>query len=236
MKFLKSLREMSLSKRRKITASISLPAMAAVMIVGFQNCSPGMMETKGSSVADPNDNPAPLDITQDTKPITIVYSENLLISMQQMAGVTSIPAAKITRFQSAKTKITETGKVDSVNAPMMSAIANTAADVCDELIMRERTLAAGDRRFFGQIDFANIQGSAAITEVAKDDVIRRMARSFWGRNESSAERMLIKRLLDEAMAEGRPASFTATTAATDTANAMLFTCTSMMSSLDAIKM
>lgn len=236
MKLLKNFRDLSLSKRRKLTASISLPALAAVMIVGFQNCSPGMMETKGASVPDPNANPAPLDISQDTKPITIVYSENLLISMQQMAGVTTVPAAKITRFLSAKTKITETGKVDSVNAPMMSAIANTAADVCDELITRERALAAGDRRFLGLVDFTNIQGSAGITEAAKDDVIRRMARSFWGRNESSAERVLIKRMLDEAMAEGRPASFTATTAATDTANAMLFVCTSMMSSLDAIKM
>ncbi|MBL7688095.1 MAG: hypothetical protein JNJ49_08665, partial [Bdellovibrionaceae bacterium] len=89
---------------------------------------------------------------------------------------------------------------------------------------------ADNRRFFNKIDFA--QGPTAITDSAKDDLIRRMARNFWGRNESVAEKTLLKSTLEAAMTE--PAATNQSVTA-ETENALLFTCTAMLSSLDAIR-
>lgn len=229
---MKSFKVMSLSQKRKILASTGLPMVALVLMMGFQNCSPGVVSsTKVASTGGTNNGPSQLDLDSDTKPVTVSYSENLLVSMQQQTGLQTLSARSITAANSAVQKVSETGKAESVNAPMWIAVTNLSSEVCVDLIAAEKAITTpASRRFFGQIDFT--KGPTAITDAAKDDMIRRMARNFWSRNETVAEKIAIKSTLDAAMA--LPAlSGQSTTAETD--NALMFTCTAVLSALDSIR-
>ncbi|MBK7890340.1 MAG: hypothetical protein IPJ84_05665 [Bdellovibrionales bacterium] len=227
---MKNFKEMTLSQKRGLLASTGLPMVALVLMVGFQNCSPGVVQsTKVASTGVSG--PSSLDLESDTKPVTVTYSENLVVSMQQLTGVETLSARAKTAATNALPKISETGKADTVNAPMWIAVTNLGAEICLDLITAEKAVTVADnRRFFNKIDFA--QGATAITDAAKDDLIRRMARNFWGRNESVAEKTLLKSTLDAAMTEPAAANQSVTA---ETENALLFTCAAMLSSLDAIR-
>lgn len=226
---MKNFKEMTLSQKRKLLASTGLPMAALVLIIGFQNCSPGVVQSSKLESTGPSGN-SPLNIDEDTKPVTTVNSENLLVSMQSIAGVQNISARTITAANNAKAKISETGKVDSINGPMWLSITNLGGEVCLDLITEEKARAQGERRFFGQVNF-NAAPSAMTSEI-KDDVIRRMARNFWGRNETAAERTVIKSSLDEALALPRR---NGVSDAIETEDALIYTCTAMLASLDSMK-
>lgn len=226
---MKKLREMTVSQRRRIIASTGLPMAALVLMVGFQNCSPGVVQS--TKVSASTEGPSSLDLESDTKPVTVTYSENLVVSMQQVAGIETLSARARQAATGAIPKVSETGRADTVNAPMWIAVTNLGAEVCLDLITAEKAATpATSRRFFGQIDFA--QGPTAISDGAKDDAIRRMARNFWGRNETVAEKSMLKSTLDAAMALPAVAG---QNAAAETENALLLVCSAMLSSLDAIR-
>jgi hypothetical protein len=226
---MKNFKEMSLSQKRKLLASTGLPMAALVLIIGFQNCSPGMVQSSKLDSTGPSSN-TPLNIEEDTKPVTTINSENLLVSMQSLTGIQNVTPRTITAANNAKAKISETGKVDSINGPMWLSITNLGGEVCLDLITEEKAKAEGERRFFGRVNF-NAAPSSMTAEI-KDDVIRRMARNFWGRNETAAERTVIKSSLDEALALPRRNGITD---AIETEDALLYTCTAMLASLDAMK-
>lgn len=226
---MKNFKEMTLSQKRKLLASTGLPMAALVLIIGFQNCSPGLVQSTKLQSTGPSAN-TPLNIDEDTKPVTTVNSENLLVSMQSVTGIQAVSARTLTAATNAKAKITETGKADSINGPMWLSITNLSGEVCLDLITDEKAKAQGARRFFGQVNF-NAAPSAMSSEI-KDDVIRRMARNFWGRNETVAERTVIKSSLDEALAQPRR---TGVSDAIETEDALIFTCSAMLASLDAMK-
>lgn len=226
---MKDFKEMTLSQKRKLLASTGLPMAALVLILGFQNCSPGLVQsTKLPSTG--NSGNTPLNIDEDTKPVTTVNSENLLVSMQSLAGLQAVSARTVTAANNAKAKVTETGKADSINGPMWLSITNLSGEICLDLITDEKAKAAGSRRFFGQVDFAAAPSS--MTSEVKDDLIRRMARNFWGRNETVAERTVIKSSLDEALATP-PRN--GVNNATETEDALIFACSAMLASLDSMK-
>jgi hypothetical protein len=226
---MRNFNEMTLSQKRKVLASTGLPMAALVLIVGFQNCSPGLVQ---SSKLDSNGSSGNtvLNIEEDTKPVSTVNSENLLVSMQSLAGIETISDRTVAAAVGAKSKVSETGKVDSINGPMWLSLTNLAGEVCLDLITEEKAKAQADRRFFGQVNF-NAPPSSMTPEV-RDDVIRRMARNFWGRNETPPERTVIKSSLDEAIALPRR---TGVSDALETEDALIYTCTAMLSSLDSMK-
>lgn len=218
--------KMTLSQKRKVLAATVLPLSAVVLMLGFQNCSPGVVK----STSLPSTGPITSgNLDEDVKPITVGYSENTLISMQQQTGIQTPSARTITAANNAKPKITETGKVDTVNAPHLMALTNVAGELCLDLIIEEKAKTSENRRFFTSVDFAT--GPAALTATGKSDLVRRMARNFWGRNETVAEKTVLLSSLDAVTADPRR---TGVTDAIDTEDVLLFTCTSMLSSLDAI--
>lgn len=234
---MKNFKELTLSQKRRLLALTGLPMVATVLMFGFQNCSPGAVQsTRVASVGAPAGfsevtGPSSLDLANDTKPVTVAYSENLVVSMQQVTGVQTLSARAKAAATTAIAKVSETGKADTVNAPMWIAVTNLGAEVCVDLITAEKAVTvAANRRYFNMIDFA--QGVAAVSDAAKDDVIRRMARNFWGRNESMAEKTLIKSTLAAALALPAAANQSATV---ETENLLLFTCSAMLSSLDSIR-
>ncbi len=225
---MKNFKEMTLSQKRKLLASTGLPMAALVLMIGFQNCSPGVVQsTKLSSVGGTN---TPLNIDEDTKPVTTVHSENLLVSMQSVTGLETVSARTLTAATNAKAKVSETGKADSVNGPMWLSITNLSGEMCLDLITDEKAKAQADRRFFGQVNFT--AAPSAMTAEVKDDLIRRMARNFWGRNETMAERTVLKSTIDAVVLDPRR---TNVTDAVETEDVLIFTCSAMLASLDAVR-
>lgn len=210
---------------------LRLTALTAVMLLGYQNCGPGVLNSTNQAsttstgtftVGDTNDDG--LTEVVDLKAVGVSYSENTFTSMQNQTGVVTPSNATRTAVTNQFTKLSETGKSDSVTAPMWVSITTVAGELCNDLVNQERALTTG-RRFFGSVDFARAPN--ALTASAKDDVIRRLARSFWARNETAQEKTLIQQAFDS--------SFSSSTTVADTQSGMMFLCTAMLSSLDAHK-
>jgi hypothetical protein len=141
-------------------------------------------------------------------------------------GLTTLSNNTLNVAQSQITKVSETAKADSVTAPMWIAITNLSGEVCSDLLNQEVPMPASSRRIFGMVDFT--KGPVSLTNAIKDDVVRRLARSLWGRNETADEKILLKAAIDEAF----------TPSSTDnkqTKAEMLFICSSMLASLESQK-
>jgi hypothetical protein len=226
---MKKFKEMTLSQKRKLLASTGLPMAALVLMIGFQNCSPGVVQsTKLNSTGESSN--TPLNIDEDPKPVTVTNAENLLVTMQSVTGLQNISQNTINAANIAKAKVTETGKADSINGPMWLSITNLSGDMCLDLVNDEKAKAQADRRFFGQVNFT--AAPSALTPENKDDLIRRMARNFWGRNETPAERTVIKSSLDAALVDPRRPG---ASDAAETEDVLIFTCSAMLASLDAVR-
>jgi hypothetical protein len=224
---MKKLNKMTLSQKRKLIAATTLPLCAVVLMMGFQNCSPGVVQS--SKLASTGTGPgATGNLDEDTKPVTVAYSETTLPSMQLQTGIQTPSTRTLQANTLAKTKFTETGKVDTLNAPGLMAVTNLAGEVCLDLITEEKAKAASARRFFNQVDFT--KAPAVLTAANKSDLVRRMSRNFFGRNETVAEKTLILSSLDAAISDARR---TGVSDATDTEDTMIYVCTAMLSSLDA---
>ncbi len=213
------------TKHNRLTLQVL--GLAAISLLGYQNCAPGTLNSKGSassasqgSFSDCGDN---LCEVADVKMVAISNSQNVGTAMLNKAGVSAPSTATTNAFTAQSGKLPETGSVDQITAPAWMAIATMGSEVCNDLLTQE-TAANATRRIFNSVDFA--RGPASVTTAAKDDVIRRLARSFWSRNETMQEAALIKSALDD--------SFSGATAG-DTRKAMLFVCTAMLSSTDAQK-
>ncbi len=210
---------------------IGLALLGATLMMGFQNCAPGTLSTSSTSSSIFSVGDGSMDSTSNDKiAYQVNYSENILTSMLTVTGV---PASRTTMnsYSDKKTKISETGLATAITAPMWLAVTNLAGDVCEDLVTQEAALTAPDRSFFGQVDFA--QGPSKVSAAIQNDVVRRMARAFWGRNETAQELSLIK----SAVSSSFSASASGTTDnGTMTQNEMLFFCSGMLASLDSQKL
>lgn len=225
-----------LMKNRKfMTQAVTLTLLT--LVGAFQACGPGQLSknqyadnsgnaldglnngaNSGNYVIGPGGAMVPVE---STKTVAVSYSENILPSLVSMAGTGEASQRTLAAYNNERTKIAESGKAEEVNAPMWIAITNLAGEVCWDLVLNEKAIAANQRRIFGQVDFAT--GPAALTEAAKNDVIRRLARSAWARNETAQELELIKSGMSSVPG----------TAAADTDRQMLYACAAVMASLDA---
>ncbi len=224
-----------LMKNRKFMTQTVTVALLAV-VATFQACGPGQLNknqyasldgnaldgvngaNSGSFIIGPGGAMVPVE---STKTVAVSYSENILESLITIIG-TGQPSQRVRdSYNRERTKIAESGKAEAVNAPMWMAITNLSGEVCWDLVLAEKALAAGSRRIFGQINFAG--NPAQITDAARNDAIRRLARSAWARNETPEELALIKSGM--ASVPG--------TAAADVDRQMLFACTTILASLDS---
>jgi hypothetical protein len=211
--------------------SLQLLALTGMMLLGYQNCGPGVLMSSnqpstGSTFTVTGNGTGPTELTEvvDAKAIGVSHSENTFTSMLNQTGVAAPSTATRNAVTAQFSKLSETGKADSVTAPMWVSITTVAGELCNDLVAQEQGLTAANRRFYGQVDFT--RGPASISAAAKDDMIRRLARSFWGRNESAQEKALILSSFN--------GTFTSATVG-DTLGATMFLCTAMLSSLDAHK-
>jgi hypothetical protein len=211
---------------KKIKFSLQFSALSIFILVGYQNCAPGTLNSKSMASSGGNGSFSEcadgLCEVVDQKVVGVTNSQNAMLSMLEQAGVTPSQNTR-TRFASQASKITETGAADTITAPMWVAITTLSSEVCNDLYNAERVQPMADRRIFNTIDFT--KGYNMVSAEAKEEVIRRMARSFWARNESGQEKILIRSTVDEV--------FAGKTTTADTQKAAMFLCTAMMSSLKA---
>lgn len=206
----------------------SLVLMTTVLT--FQNCSPFARHASEQRDLASTENHTFVETggggmtpVQDTKVVGVVNSENLLITMQNETGVKNLKTASIKNMITAQIgKVPDKGSAESVTAPMWLAVTTVAGEVCQQLITEE--IALTTKRIFTGVNF----GASLTSSAVVDDVIRRMARNFWSRNETPAEHDLIRGDLNQVFP---PAS----ASATQTNNSMLYLCTVMLASLDAQK-
>ncbi len=214
------------SKRFRL--SLQLFTLATISLIGYQNCAPGALNSKSSASSSSfSDCGTSVCDVVDTNTVAILNSQNALSSMVNKAGVVAPSNATKAAFINQGTKLPETGSVVQITAPMWMAVATMGSEVCNDLLTQE-TMAGATRRIFNSVDFTKgpdtLNQSAGDT--ARNDVIRRLARSLWSRNESPQELSLLKAGIDE--------SFVGTATA-DTRKELLYTCIAMISSTDAIK-
>lgn len=213
-----------MKNKKRFHFSFQLFALLGFSVLSFQNCAPGTLNSKSSTVSSSfADCGNSVCEVPDAITVAVSDSQNVLTGMLNKAGVTTPSAKTTTAFANQSSKLPETGKVQGITAPMWMAVATMGSEVCNDLLTQE-TAAGAARRIFTSVDFT--RGPASVVDSTQNDVIRRLARSFWARNETPQELVLIKSALSD--------SFSGTTAG-DTRKEMLFLCTAMISSTDAQK-
>ena len=213
--------------KKSAKLSLRILALTTVSLVSYQNCAPGALNTTSStssaSTASFSDCGTSVCDVVDTSTVAFANSQNVLQAMVTKAGITTPSTATKNAFTNQASKLPETGNVAQITAPMMMAVATMGSEVCNDLINQEMATGA-TRRIFNSLDFT--RGPASVTDTAKADAVRRLARNFWSRNETAQELTLIKSSLNT--------TFTSATAA-DTKKEALYLCTAMIASTDAQK-
>lgn len=224
-----------MSKRlmKKRPMLITILAFSA-LVIGFQNCGIEGSFSKSGSLTQPSVTPGPTITTtgtdepaEDTRKVGVNHSQNMLVTMQNQLGVAAISAGTRTTLATQIGKVPEQGTAESVTAPMWIAVTQISGEVCNDLVVQETPVAPDSHRIFRGVNF---QVNGAITDVQKADVVRRLARSVWSRNETADEK---KDLIDALNANFPQA---AGTTGAQKQVAMIFLCTAMTASLDAQKM
>lgn len=215
---------MKMNKNLKVSAQLA--SLAVLVVFGYQNCAPGTLNSKSmASTTTTSFSECEGGVCEviDQKVVGVSTSQNALTTMLQQTGVQNPSNNTRNAYRDQGNKISETGASNTITAPMWVAVSTIASEVCNDLVTAEKALPAADRRFFTSVDFT--RGFNQMSVEAKEDSIRRLARSLWARNESGQEKILIRAAVDEA--------FNGSTATADTDRAVFFICTTMLSSMRA---
>jgi len=216
--------------RKAMKAMISLATLIGVATI-FQNCGQTPLGALGFN-AEEQDSSA--EVEQGSEGVSAQYA---LLSSDQvfksMASVTGIaPNTTITTEYNQVSNILSSGyDLRLVNSPMMIGSANLASRFCSETMIQT----ASRDRFYPGIDFAKAvetnTGTLNLTDEAYQASIENLGQAFWGRAPSSEEFQVIFDAKDEFLADYTAAERQAVNSST---RLMLFTCTAMLVSLDAM--
>lgn len=165
-----------------------------------------------------------LKIVDGSRTVAVLHSGQVLKTMMSLTGVDVPSAATVAMYDLKKTTFSESGRANSMNAPIVMALASVGGEICNDLIVQEKAKPAADRRIYPQVNFGS--GPTSFSNAGRADSIRRLARSFWGRNETDTELQILQSALAEAVSAGG-------TAARDTEVVALYLCSAMIASLDA---
>ncbi|WP_413561051.1 hypothetical protein [Bdellovibrio sp. HCB209] len=208
-----------------------LPSMF-IVTVSFNNCgrygdiagSTNMSSTTGSAVVEPETDSEKLGI-----PYALLSAEQTFASMTRVANVTNISTALSNEYTNRYGALAGGNDLSMANGPLMLSATSLAGEVCNSVLTTEKAQAAGDRSFFGSVNFAT--GVSSVTDAQFNASVRGMARSYWGRNETAAELAALQAYKGEFITA---LAANVRTQAASTNNLMLSTCAAMLSSLDAI--
>ncbi len=207
--------------RKNIKLFLVLFATGVATVTIGHGCTPGGILGEDSSVATVQETENGIKPNQKT--VSLVQSNQIVDHYVSCLGTGKASDQTMAVFNAKAGAISEFGNVDTITAPMMMALSSIAGEFCSDLINQESALAINSRRIFSGINFpaASLPSDAMMT-----DAMRRLARSCWGRNESDSEKQTLMSAISSAFPSG--------TANLTGRNAMLFMCTSMLSSVDAL--
>ncbi len=213
------------SVRKQILICAALLTLASVN----QGCSGGFTKINNrdsvtsSSILVPGANGTMVPANA-TKTTAVSHAGNLLDHVTAMHGLGTPSAAARTGYNDNRLRVSETGKVDSVTAPMWLAITNVSGRSCTDLVNKEAALADAQRTFFVGVNFAGGPDALKASPATIDRTINKLARAVWARDEEVAERDLIR---SAAMAQ-----FSGTNT-TQLRYMVRYICSAMTASLDA---
>lgn len=219
------MKNLSIRKFRSYLLTLSL---FSVTLIGFNNC--GKFTTV-SEVSEEFSSFASSEDGEDIElPFALLSAEQTLSSMLKATGQDSLSPAGSLEYTARYGSLAAGNNLALVNSPLILGTTSLAGEICNDLIKKEKAIAiASNRSFFESINFSN--GVSSITAGAFSVTIRRMARSFWGRNEQNNELDLFHQHKMEFL-QSLGAGDASKAISTDTL--MLSTCTAILSSLDAI--
>ncbi|HTL12665.1 MAG TPA: hypothetical protein VL588_09270 [Bdellovibrionota bacterium] len=150
---------------------------------------------------------------------SVAHFRQLVDSLTTAGGV-PVDATTLALLQENRTILALTGNPEEITAPMWMAITQLAGSVCSQVVRVEESLDTQDRRFFKAIMFGD--AAAQVSSGQIEDAIRRLARGFFGRNESTEERDRLVSLFEN-VSQGE----------TDVRKGLLAVCTAVAGSVSA---
>lgn len=236
--------ESKMSSKTTMLKKLSLKVITLWFATGvssfilFQNCGKGSLQDSSNDSSGVSSSALSANVSNAVVTTRQVF--NSLLNVTQLDISKIDPAVLSTARPALANAVTDTGAPDSVNAPMWMSITNLSSLVCIDLVKDEvkRIQQSQAPHFFIEVNLW--LPATAITDSAIKSVMRRMARGFWGRNETDEEAALILSTMQSSFADVRlPAqdasSITVNTSSapdTNTSTMMYFLCSAMLSSLE----
>lgn len=182
----------------------------------------GSGSSSGSSVQLPSD----FLPKTEAKTTSLVYSRQILDHLLSCSGVGNADTKIKAEYENRKGTLSEYGYATEVTAPMLMGVTAVAGEICNKLIEQEAMQLASARNVFNTVNFSS--GPAQLNKNSEfQEVVRRLARSCWGRNETAEELDIIYNNFSE--------DFNSSTDGNRTKAGMLSVCTAMLSSVSAIE-
>jgi hypothetical protein len=202
---------------------IGLIIKSLALLIFFQNCARLPMGLEGNSDS------ASLTTNNDPvySPYALLTGEQIFKGMLNLTG-TAPTGAVNNEYKSRENAFSLNADLKNITSPMMIAITSLGGEVCNTLLASEISKSTSDRAFFSEVDFTKDVSNVNTDQF--DFVIHSLARTFWGRNETEEERNLLLNGKSEFLATLEASK---ATQATSTRDLMLFTCSAMLSSVDA---
>jgi hypothetical protein len=221
--------------------ALGLLLSAALSTIVFQNCSKGVLQDSASSSATGSNY-----VQNNSKAVGVVTTRQVFDSVLSVTklNISQLDPAVVAndRFILANA-ISDTGTPESVNGPMWMAITNLTGLVCIDLVKDEANRGQKGLPANFVVEVNLWAPASSVTDASVKAVAHRMARSFWGRNETDDEMAQIIATMNSAFADVRaPAAMPAAVldptkdpVNADTSRMMYFLCSAMLASMETHK-
>lgn len=217
--------------KKYLKISFLIIPSAALIMLGFNNCArfeaDQMSFDDSKTLSSEGTEPTTPELGEN--PHALLSAEQTLASMLKVTNVAAPTPAILTEYNLRYGGLAAGTELNLANAPLMLGSTSLASEVCSAMITQEAAMAAAARPFFGGINFA--AGVNSVNDAGFVSSVRGMARSFWGRNETSAEFLLLAKYKSEFIAALDTAG---ANQAASTGNLMMGICAAMLSSVDAL--
>jgi hypothetical protein len=215
-----------MQEKKTIFAIFKILPLALLAIFTLNNCGPFQsmeLESNTDRKSQVLDNSKPFDA------LALLSAEQMLSSMLNVTNVIS-PSQNIKKeYQLRYGALAAGTDLNLANAPVQLSTTSLAGEVCNAMLITEKSLEAAKRNFFSEIDFS--KGCDNVSEAAFKMSLRGMARSFWGRNETDSELNLFLAFKTDFSSDLDAAGRNQAAASN---NLLVGTCAAMLSSVDAI--
>lgn len=191
--------------------------------MAYQNCGSPSGSASSSSVAASNN--GDIVAIPNTKTASIQRSSRIVDNLVSCLGTVTASKNALAAWKDNKGSISEEGLANSMTQPMAKALVSISAEVCNDLIFKEKDQPANEKKIFVEMNL----NSGGLSDADLVIAAKRIARSCWGRNASQEELDAIVSSTDSAFSGAKDD-------VNLTRNKVLFMCTAMAASFDAINM